>query len=826
MKTRWGGMLLASYLLCACAERGPSGKDGASAHVAVSAEAAGERCPNGGQRLEASVGSGPVTTTWLCNGGEGQAGSPAQVTVMDEPAGTNCATGGKRLETAVGEGPVTISYLCNGEAGAGAVAVSEPPGAHCPAGGVKVTTANGDAFVCNGVDGQDVTVTPEPPGTHCPSGGLLLTSAASTTYVCNGESPTVTLVAEPAGPNCPSGGQRVTASSAAGTTTAFVCNGATARVAITPEPAGANCPAGGFKLVTFVDANGNGALDTAEMQSAGLQYLCNGTSPDGGTPTQACTGAYEALQWDGTAWQCVRLDRSGPSAGRARGYELVDPWGTAWDGVERMAATWPNAKAACEAVGGRLPTATEAWRVGASQSATVGTPYEGNSLWTLTPWHVNGATQQHTLAKLNDPGGDSSISFANDSTPSPFRCVWPDPGLPPGFSGNRCHGPAGSACFQAVGDGRRLNLDTYDRPSLTYAGASWECAFYGAHLPLSRSLAENIVNGLPNGSNAWVWTSDHPHYAYADVLRWSGTHPAGWNATYPSNWSWASRSNPTRYRFRCMGDGRAPQPNPATPGDLATWGAPFTGASTSLVSHSNNLPAAKWEHALTDCFSRGGQLPHTRDWMELIRDGLPNGAGTAGTDYAWSSDWSSLAYAQVIRWAGVDRDYTGYYSQYGTWSALGAKASPYRCAWYPLDASYAGPGLCNGGQFSCFVSEKNPGDFAARTWADPVDRAPASWIAALTTCAAEGGHLASLSEYVALVRDGLPNGQGPSLQVWSSDSVGNDGTNPALAGLFTWGGGVNGTQTDWSTDPSSTGWAYRDTATPYGYRCVWSNQVW
>jgi hypothetical protein len=749
---------------------GANGQDGASAQVRVSEEPAGERCAGGGRKIESSVGEGPVTTSYVCNGGVGPEGASAVVSVTDEPAGPNCARGGKKLQTAVGVGPVTTSYLCNGEPGPGAVAVAEPPGTHCAEGGVKVTTESGDAYVC---DGESVTATSEPAGSNCAAGGVRLSGGSSTTYVCNGEAPTLTITGEPPGSNCPAGGQKVVATAPGGATT--------------------------------------------------TAYVCNGTSPDGGLPAQPCTGAYEALQWDGTAWQCVDVRATGPSGGRARGYEVVDSFGTAWDGVERPANTWSAARSACEAVGARLPTATEVWRVGASQFAEVGTSYETNFLWTLTPWHLEGATQQHAVVRLSDPGGDTAVSFTADTVKNGFRCVWPAPATG-GFGVGRCHGPAGASCFQAVGEGRRMNLDAMDRPSLSYAGAAWECGFVGAHLPLSLQLSENLVNGLPNGTNEWQWTADHTRYDLVDILKWSGTNPAGWNATYATYWSWDARSNSARHRFRCMGEALAPVPNTASlPADPATWGAAFTEPGTGLVSHEQNLPAASWEAALSDCFSRGGQLPHSRDWLELIRGGLPNGPSAT---YSWSSDFSHKNFVQLVQWSGVDREFTGYYSKYMTWSgSLLGNTYPYRCTWYPLDLAYAGPVRCNGGQFDCFVSEKGAATAPVRVWADPVDRSPATWIDAVKTCSAEGGHLASMVEYAQLVREGLPNGQAPTLWVWSSDSEGNTDTNPAIAGLFNWGGGVNGTQTGWTATADTTYWAYRSAATTHGYRCVWSNQL-
>lgn len=63
-------------------------------------------CPNG---------STPIG--WNQNGQQGTPGASANVTVATEPAGANCATGGKKISTSVGTGPVTVSYVCNGAVG-------------------------------------------------------------------------------------------------------------------------------------------------------------------------------------------------------------------------------------------------------------------------------------------------------------------------------------------------------------------------------------------------------------------------------------------------------------------------------------------------------------------------------------------------------------------------------------------------------------------------------------------------------------------------------------------------------------------------------------
>lgn len=77
-----------------------------------------------------------------------------------------------------------------------------------------------------------------------------------------------------------------------GATGAAGATGSASRVAVTSEPPGVNCPAGGFKLVFFVDANGNGALDGTEGQGAHTVYACNaGTGASGATGAAGGAGA-------------------------------------------------------------------------------------------------------------------------------------------------------------------------------------------------------------------------------------------------------------------------------------------------------------------------------------------------------------------------------------------------------------------------------------------------------------------------------------------------------------------------------------------------------
>lgn len=103
------------------------------------------------------------------------------------------------------------------------------------------------------------------------------------------------------------------------TNTSSVCNGApggagaagpAARVSVSAEPAGANCAKGGQKIESGLDANGNGALDPAEVTAT--SYACDGAQGKSGCSAApgalSLAGALATLAWAGAARR--RRDRS------------------------------------------------------------------------------------------------------------------------------------------------------------------------------------------------------------------------------------------------------------------------------------------------------------------------------------------------------------------------------------------------------------------------------------------------------------------------------------------------------------------------------------
>jgi MYXO-CTERM domain-containing protein len=144
----------------------------------------------------------------------------------------------------------------------------------------------------------------------------------------------VSVADEPSGAHCPAGGKRIDVGiddGAGGTTpfdgkldapevtgTSYACNGApgaqgsaggaagVALVRTSSEPAGANCSRGGQKVEAGVDADGNGALEDAEVTSAG--FVCTGATGKSGC--SASPGELSGLLALGSlAWFGLRRRR-------------------------------------------------------------------------------------------------------------------------------------------------------------------------------------------------------------------------------------------------------------------------------------------------------------------------------------------------------------------------------------------------------------------------------------------------------------------------------------------------------------------------------------
>jgi len=471
---------------------------------------------------------------------------------------------------------------------------------------------------------------------------------------------------------------------------------------------------------------------------------------------------------------------------------VADPWGATWDGVERTAATLDAATVDCASFGGRLPTATEMFRVNALRPGGIGQSFHTNYLWSRTP---NDRLTQVT-ARLND----GAISSATAVAPSaiPYRCVCA--AQPRAFAGSRCSGPAGSECFKWG----PYNIDKEDRPPLRKSAALQECVGERAHLADLSVLGPAIRAGLP-GSNANLNTADGASYHQSTTIRWSGPT---WEAA--GNTSFIELSTPAP--FRCVGTAvPAAQSATAVPNEFRPALSPYKGEA---MDHA----AAGFAAAHDTCWRLGGHLPRSSELAELIGQGLPGGTG----QQLWTSD--ELGYngtqflAAVLRWSALDRRFPFEYvaaDPSATW-AYKNETRPFRCLFYPIDPMFQPPASCNGG---CNV--RSAGSPPVTIFFDQADRPAATVAAAMADCATTGGYLASERDLIEAVREGLPGGSGAFLNTW--DLGNGDAPAPNTVNNFVV---VRWSAVDRAFDAQySTYMTWSGPAAAQPYRCMWTNEL-
>ncbi|MFT7624087.1 MAG: hypothetical protein ACI9WU_003273 [Myxococcota bacterium] len=189
-------------------------------------------------------------------------------------------------------------------------------------------------------------------------------------------------------------------------------------------------------------------------------------------------------QWSGNTLVCTprEVGTSCPSDGGtclALGGEFRDHLTNAWDAVDRGALRFDQAKARCEELGARLPTASELVRIGPSsgiQCPSPGAP-SVDFLWTLVP----DSLPEHRIAVRLSDGAVSSLP---EPDVVPYRCIWPA-SRGDLLDVTTCNGPQDYAC-QHMG---LLRFDRVARPALPQPSAAWECAFDGGRLPTAREFA-------------------------------------------------------------------------------------------------------------------------------------------------------------------------------------------------------------------------------------------------------------------------------------------------------------------------------------------------
>ncbi|WP_154223375.1 hypothetical protein [Marinicella rhabdoformis] len=551
------------------------------------------------------------------------------------------------------------------------------------------------------------------------------------------------------------------------------------------------------------DTTYDGSDFVTSNQSCAVGQMVSGISPNGlitctsvpvvPTPPE-CNQENHVLQYSTlSGWTCIDISTIGPTGGQAQGFEVTDSWGNAWDGVERAAKPWLEASQICLAAGGRLPTITELYRVSGDYKSELGSSYETNFLWSQTWWDKTNKAR----VRLTDGAVNNALTTNNN----PYRCIWPSPSMSY-FAGNHCMGEPGDGCWNHAGySSNKVSMDKVERPAVSYVAATDECAFVNAHLADQQDFAENIINGLPNGSNSWQWTSDHVRYDINSVVRWQDVDTT-FDESNSSYVSWAGRSSSTN-KFRCVGVNEAIGPYPIT---LANE---FIAPTTQVKAVDVTSASATYADSIDVCFNQGGHMAHSRDFMELVRTGLSNGPGPAG--YAWTSDYSDADKTQVARWTSVDTEYTGYYSEYVTWAANNAATeNQHRCVFYPIDSQYVHPpaSSCNPSGLGCQTVENG----ASKIAVDLLSRAPASYLDATQTCMNLGGRLPNALQMNELMR--AEEVSFPSPWLWTSDSVSSTGTSRGV---------IIRMMNDIASIETSV--SNKDSLTQRAFHCVWNNEL-
>lgn len=362
--------LIAAFGLVACGE---TIEELAPIPLVETVDATTQQCPAGGTVIRTGrdtnadgvLQDDEVTSEEpVCSGGQGDTGDPGPdgqrtiVQQVEEPAGDNCEFGGLRIEAGLdangndaldGDEITATTFVCTGDPAPDARALltetSADVGDECPeAGGTLIRSGLDDdasgtleeaevdfeRLVCAGDNSAIslVVIDDEPRGDNCAAGGqrfrfgrdgngdgiLQVGEVDETDYVCN-PIPTLTSVtslAPGSSTECPSGGQRVDVGadtngngvleSSEVNLTSYACNGTDgAEVLVRRQnlSPGAECADGGERVSYGSDTSGNGRLDPDEETF--VTFVCDGANGQDGTE-----GSAVRVSTEPASANCVR----------------------------------------------------------------------------------------------------------------------------------------------------------------------------------------------------------------------------------------------------------------------------------------------------------------------------------------------------------------------------------------------------------------------------------------------------------------------------------------------------------------------------------------
>ena len=476
---------------------------------------------------------------------------------------------------------------------------------------------------------------------------------------------------------------------------------------------------------------------------------------------------------------------------------VKDSWGNGWDGLERAPAPFAAALAACSAVGARLPTVNELYRVRAqgNESNAIGSGSTNNPLWAAVRF---GAGEQYAV-RLSD-GETSSADTANDALA--YRCICAGEGN--GFGAGRCAGPEATAEGPCFDIGAGYNMDARDRVALPKAAAASECAHVQAHVASVQDYTLAFDLGMAPSTEV-VWTAD-------DV-----PNPVTllWQAAPMGDEDLSSSGAQLARPFRCVGS-RAEGTASAVVGG-------FSGPNSPLVAGEVDEVASSYLGAIDTCWVRGGHVPTRSELVELVGQGLPGGSGTN----VWTGDeamrvfyfdtvfGSDVLYHNAARWDSAAYPADGY----PTIVAIGSGAStlPYRCVHYPLDEAFDPAGLPCAGAACLELAGSGQAGVVPTLYFDEQERQPKSWPDAVLECAGLGGRLPLSRDLRAALRGGLV---GADISVWSSDIMRYVFVNDESQNFV----GAAAVRLPSAANPQAAAVPTRMTS-PLPFRCMWTNEL-
>jgi hypothetical protein len=345
-----------------------------------------------------------------------------------------------------------------------------------------------------------------------------------------------------------------------------------------------------------------------------------------------------------------------------------------------------------------------------------------------------------------------------------------------------------------------------------------ECAFYHASVPSAADWNDLMHRGIPNGTDAWIWSSAPMIWANNAMVRFGDARPSKY---FSFDGSASGQSDPMAHRsVRCIGmadQSKAILPNPTCNGGCYTT----TNRAAPLKADQTDRPAATWTTAMATCRANGGELPKFGDFAELVHSGWPNGVNTS----LWMADALYDASGPTLsvpsgRWLGAG-NVAWTISGNGGGAAATTASLSYRCVYRSKQGALP---VCSSseliqqqanGSYQCIpkVNGSSSGqgngsefvDALGNAW-DGAQRGAASWSTASDTCQALGGRLPTPTEIYAVRAN---QSDRPSL-----------GTASSLEGLWTKTPAyLSGNRV--LTSVAAGEMNHSPESNPHPYRCIW-----